>query len=40
MLVLKSSPYSSRVPTQLGTTVLDRAMASVTVEELAHASDT
>ena len=27
MLVLKSSHYSSRVPIQLGTTVLDRAMA-------------
>ena len=34
------SPYSLRVPIQLGTTVLDRAMARITVEELAHASDT
>ena len=39
MLFLKSSPYSLRVPIQLGTTVLDRAMAKITVEELAHASD-
>ena len=39
MLILtSSSPYSLRVPTQLGTTVLDRAW--ITVEELAHASDT
>ena len=41
MLVLKSSsPYSSRVPILLGTTVLDRAMARITVEELACANDT
>ena len=41
MLILKSSsPYSSRVPIQLGTTVLDRAMARITVQELAHAIDT
>ena len=41
MLILKSSsPYSSLVPVQIGTTVLDRAMARITVEELAHASDT
>ena len=40
MLVLKSSYYSLRVPIQLGTTVLDRAMARITVEELAHASNT
>ena len=39
MLILKSSSlFSSKV--QLGTTVLDRAMARITVEELAHASDT
>ena len=30
MLILKSSPYRSRVPVQLGTTVLDRAMARIT----------
>ena len=41
MLILKSSsPYSLRVPVQLGTTVLGRAMARITMEELAHASDT
>ena len=40
MLILQSSPYSLRVPIQLGTTVLDRAMARITVEELAHASNT
>ena len=41
MLVLKSSsPYSLRVLVQPGTAVLDRAMARITVEELAHASDT
>ena len=40
MLILKSSPYYSRVPIQLGTTVLDRAMTRITVEELAHASNT
>ena len=38
MLILKSSFfYSLRVSIQLGTTVLDRAMARITVEELAHA---
>ena len=40
MLILKSSHYSLRVPVQCGTTVLDRAMARITVEELAHASNT
>ena len=41
MLILKSSsPYSLRVPIQFGTTLLDRAMATITVEELACASDT
>ena len=39
LLLLKSSS-PSRVPIQLGTTVLDRAMARITVEELAHASNT
>ena len=40
MLVLKSSsPFSFWVPVQLGTTVLDRAMAKIIIEELAHASD-
>ena len=34
-----SSPYNYRVPIQLGTTMLDRAMARITVE-LASASDT
>ena len=39
MLVLKSSsPFSLRIPVQLGTTVLDRAMAKITVEELVCAS--
>ena len=39
MLVLKSfSPFSSWVPVQLGTMVLDRAMAKIMVEELACAS--
>ena len=38
MLVLKSfSPFSLRVPVQLGTMMLDRAMAKIMVEELAHA---
>ena len=40
MLILKSSHYSLRFPVQLGTTVLDKAVASITVEELAHASGT
>ena len=40
MLILKSSHYSLKVPVQLGTTVLDRALTRITVEELAHASDT
>ena len=41
MLILKSSsPYSSKFHVQIGTTVLDRAMARITVEELACASDT
>ena len=39
MLVLKSSlPFSLRVLTQLFTTVLDRAMAKIMVEELTYAS--
>ena len=39
MLVLKSfSPFSSRVPVQLGTMVLDWAMAKIMVEELTHSS--
>ena len=38
MLILKSSfPYSLRVPVQLGTTLLDWAMARITVQELALA---
>ena len=41
MLIFKSSsPYSLRVPIQLGSTVLDRAMARINVEKLACASDT
>ena len=41
MLVQKSSaPYNSRVPIQFGTTVLDRAMGRITLEELAYASNT
>ena len=41
MLVLKSFfPFSSRVPVQLGTMVLDWAMAKITVEKLAHARST
>ena len=41
MLILKSSsPYSLRVPHQLGITVLDRAMTRITVEELPHANNT
>ena len=40
MLVLQSSsPFSPWVPVQLGMTVLDRAMAKVTIEELTHASN-
>ena len=39
MLVLKSfAPFSSQVPVQLGTMVLDRGMVNITVEELADAS--
>ena len=39
MLVLKSSsPFSVRVLVQLGTTLLDRAVAKITVGELTHAS--
>ena len=34
------SPFSSWVPIQLGTTVLDRAMAKITIEELTFASNT
>ena len=41
MLILKSSfLYSLRVLIQLGITVLDRTVMRITVEELAHASDT
>ena len=41
VLTLKSSStYSLRVPIQLGTTVLDRAMVRITMEELAYASNT
>ena len=41
MLILKSSPYSSRFPIQLDTTVLGRAVTRITVEEVtACASDT
>ena len=40
LILMSSSPYSLRVLVQLGTTVLDRAMARITVEELAHASNT
>ena len=40
MLDLKSSsPLSSWVPVQLGTTLLDRAMAKITIEELTPASN-
>ena len=40
VLVLKfSSPFSSSVPVQLGTTVLDGAMAKITLEELAYPSN-
>ena len=40
MFILKSSPYNLRVPVKLGTTVLHMAMARITVEELAPASNT
>ena len=40
LILMSSSPYSLRVPIQLGTTVLDRDMARITVEELACASNT
>ena len=41
MLIIKSYfPFSWRVPIQLGTTVLDRAICRITVEELAWSSDT
>ena len=40
MFILKSfSPFSSWVLVQLGTTVLDRAMAKITIEALTHASN-
>ena len=35
-----SSPFSLRVPVQLGTIVLDRAMAKITIEELTNGSAT
>ena len=39
MLVLKSfSLFSSQVPVQVGTVLLDWAMVNITVEELSHAS--
>ena len=41
MLVLKSfSPLTSQVPVQLGTSVLDQAMAKIMVEEFTCASST
>ena len=41
VLILKSSsPFSSRVPVQLGPTVLDRAIAKITIEEIACTSYT
>ena len=40
MFILKSFPYSLRVPLQVATTVLDRAMARITVGELFHAINT
>ena len=41
MLILKSSsPYSSKIPIQLDTIVLNRARARIIVEELPHASNT
>ena len=39
-ILKSSSPFSLRVPVQLGTTVLDRVMANMTKEELTHASNT
>ena len=40
MLILtSSSPFSSWVPVQSGTTVLDRAKAKITIEEPVHAKD-
>ena len=38
MLILKSSPYSLRILIQLGTNVLDRPIARIMVEDLAHAN--
>ena len=39
IFVLKPSTYfSSRVPIQFGTTVLDRAMAKIDIEGFTHAS--
>ena len=41
MFILKSSsPYSLRIPIHPSTIVSDRAMARITVEELAHANNT
>ena len=41
MTVLKSfSPFSSRVPVQLGTMVLDQAMVKIMADECTHASST
>ena len=41
MLTLNSSScFSSHIPVQLGTNVLDMAMAKISIKELACASDT
>ena len=39
-IFMSSSPFSLRVPIQLGTTVLGRAMVRITVEELAYTDKT
>ena len=40
MFIPKPSHYSAMVPVQLSTTVLDRSTARITMEELAHTSNT
>ena len=40
LLVLPTTPYSTRIPFQIGTTVIDRAIQKITPEELAETDTT
>ena len=40
MLILADTPYSDRIPVQIGTTVIDQAMDKVTNEESSKAGTT